>query len=75
MKDGHDVLDNGLLALKDEGAMQSTSKTQLILSMAVECIGQGKLGVDKLLLPMPTYPGILGIGIMPEMPAEHFLPD
>jgi mitofusin len=61
MKNGRDVLDNGLLAVEDEGATESALKTRSIISTALERVGQGKLGVDKTLVPMPTYPGILGI--------------
>ena len=61
MKNGRDVLDNGLLAVEDEGAMESSSRTRLILSTALERVGQGKLGVDKPLIAMPTYPGFFGL--------------
>ncbi|KAF8226027.1 hypothetical protein L208DRAFT_1367695 [Tricholoma matsutake] len=61
MKNGRDALDDGLLSVEDEGAMQSTSRTRSIISNALERVGQGKLGVDNTLVPMPTYPGILGI--------------
>ena len=59
MKNGRDLLDNSLLAVEDEGAMESTSRAQLILSTALERVGQGKLALDKPHIPMPTYPGFL----------------
>jgi len=61
MKSGRDVLDNGLLAVEDEGATEVTSKTGSIISTALERVGQGRLGVDKPLIAMPTYPGFFGI--------------
>ena len=61
MKAGRDALDNGLLAIEDEGAMRSTSRTRSIISTALERVGQGKLGVDNPLILMPTYSGILNI--------------
>ncbi|RDB18939.1 Transmembrane GTPase fzo1 [Hypsizygus marmoreus] len=61
MKSGRDALEHGLEAAEEDGTDKATSKTRRILSTALERVGQGKLGVDKPLVPMPTYPGILGI--------------
>lgn len=61
MKSGRELLEDGLEAVEEGGADKATSKTQSILSTALERVGRGNLGVDKPLLSMPTYPGLLGI--------------
>ncbi|GLB38178.1 putative TRAFAC class dynamin-like GTPase superfamily, dynamin Fzo YdjA family protein [Lyophyllum shimeji] len=61
MKSGRDALENGLEATEEEGADKAASKTRTILTNALDLVGQGKLGVEKPLVPMPTYPGVLGI--------------
>ncbi|KAF8073521.1 transmembrane GTPase fzo1 [Lyophyllum atratum] len=61
MKSGRDSLENGLEATEEEGVDRVASKTRSILTAALECVGQGKLGVEKPVVPMPTYPGVLGI--------------
>ncbi|KAG6900643.1 hypothetical protein C0993_006747 [Termitomyces sp. T159_Od127] len=61
MKGGRDALESGLENTEEERTDKATSTTRAILTDALERVGQGKLGVDKPLVPMPSYPGILGI--------------
>ncbi|KAG6830007.1 hypothetical protein H0H87_009532 [Tephrocybe sp. NHM501043] len=61
MKNGRDALEAGLENTEEDNADKAASKTRHILADAIERVGQGKLGVDKSLVSMPTYPGILGI--------------
>ncbi|KAE9396275.1 P-loop containing nucleoside triphosphate hydrolase protein [Gymnopus androsaceus JB14] len=61
MKSGREALEEGLETLEEEGASGASSKSKTTLAQALERVGQGKLGVDKSLVPMPSYPGILGV--------------
>lgn len=61
MKQGRESLENTLEAAEEQGADKASSRTKTILMNALERVGQGKLGVDKPDIVMPTYPGILGI--------------
>ncbi|KAG6902541.1 hypothetical protein C0995_015359 [Termitomyces sp. Mi166 len=61
MKSGRDALETGLENTEEECTDKAASKTRAILADALERVGQGKPGVDKLLVPMPSYSGILGI--------------
>ncbi|KAJ7600288.1 transmembrane GTPase fzo1 [Mycena floridula] len=61
MKKGREALEDDLEAVEETGSTQATAKTKSLLSQALDRVGQGKLGVDKPAVPMPSYPGILGI--------------
>ncbi|KAF8627452.1 hypothetical protein AX17_006266 [Amanita inopinata Kibby_2008] len=61
MKNGRDNLEDGLEAVEEDGATKSSNRTKVILTDAVERVGQGRLGVDRALVPMPSYPGLLGL--------------
>ena len=61
MKSGRDELEDGLEGVEEDGARKASTMTRTVLSDALERVGQGKLGVDKPLVPMPSYPGLLGI--------------
>ncbi|KAG6849686.1 hypothetical protein H0H93_006304 [Arthromyces matolae] len=61
MKQGRDVLETGLENTEEDCSDKAASRTRSILTDAIERVGQGKLGVDKPLIPMPSYPGILGL--------------
>jgi mitofusin 2 len=61
MKSGRDGLEDGLEIVEEEGASTARSSTKAALEVALERIGQGKLGVDKSSITMPSYPGLLGI--------------
>ncbi|EDR13642.1 uncharacterized protein LACBIDRAFT_245630, partial [Laccaria bicolor S238N-H82] len=61
MKEGHDNLEEALEAVEETGAGKAISQTRTVLNKALERVGQGNLGVDKPLIPMPSYPGLLGI--------------
>ena len=61
MKSGRDVLEEALESVEEAGAGEASSRTKAILNYALERVGQGKLGVEKSLMPMPSYPGLLRI--------------
>ncbi|KAF8827993.1 hypothetical protein HHX47_DHR4000931 [Lentinula edodes] len=61
MKNGRESLEEGLETLEEEGASSASSSSKATLTQALERVGQGKLGVDKPLIPLPSYPGILGV--------------
>lgn len=61
MKEGRDILEEALEAVEETGAGKAISRTRTVLNKALERVGQGNLGVDKPLIPMPSYPGLLGI--------------
>ncbi|KZT11784.1 uncharacterized protein LAESUDRAFT_808763 [Laetiporus sulphureus 93-53] len=61
MKNGREKLEDNLEAVEEEGATTTRSKTKDLLTNALERIGQGKLGIDKASLSLPSYPGLLGI--------------
>ena len=61
MKAGRDVLEDALEAVEESGAGDASSCTEKTLNNAFERVGQGQLGVDNPSVPMPCYPGLLGI--------------
>ena len=61
MKSGRDVLEESLESVEEAGAGDASSRTKAVLNDALERVGQGKLGVEKSLGPMPSYPGLLRI--------------
>lgn len=61
MKKGRDVLEDALETNEEVGAGEASSRTKKILNDALEKVGQGQIGVEKPLVPMPSYPGLLGI--------------
>ncbi|KAH9480260.1 Transmembrane GTPase fzo1 [Psilocybe cubensis] len=61
MKKGRDVLEEALESVEESGAGEASSRTKKLLTDALEKVGQGLLAVDKPLVPMPSYPGFLGI--------------
>jgi len=61
MKSGRDVLEDALESIEEAGAGEASSRTKVVLNHALERVGQGQLGVEKLLTPMPSYPGLLHI--------------
>ncbi|KAK7054383.1 mitofusin [Paramarasmius palmivorus] len=61
MKEGREALEDNLDAVEEDGATSAAVRTKSVLNFALERVGQGRLGVDKPLIPMPSYPGILGI--------------
>lgn len=61
MKASRDVLEDALEAVEESGAGQSSARTKKILTDALERVGNGQLAVDKPLVHMPSYPGLLGI--------------
>ncbi|KAA1476883.1 hypothetical protein DENSPDRAFT_785737 [Dentipellis sp. KUC8613] len=61
MKSSRDVLEDSLEAVEEEGANKTSSRTKQVLTEALDKVGQGLLGVDKPLVSMPSYPGLLGI--------------
>jgi len=61
MKTGRDVLEDALEAVEESGAGDASARTKKTLNDALERVGQGQLGVGKSPVPMPSYPGLLGI--------------
>ena len=61
MKAGRSVLEEALEAVEESGAGDASSRTKKTLNNALERVGQGQLGVSKSPIPMPSYPGLLGI--------------
>ena len=61
MKSGRDVLEEALESVEEAGAGEASSRTKAVLNDALERVGQGKLGVEKSFMPMPSYPGLLRI--------------
>ncbi|PPQ67710.1 hypothetical protein CVT25_009316 [Psilocybe cyanescens] len=61
MKKGRDALEEALESVEESGAGTASSRTKKLLTDALEKVGQGQLAVEKSLVPMPSYPGLLGI--------------
>ena len=61
MKSGRDTLEESLESVEEAGAGNASSRTKAVLNDALERVGQGKLGVEKSSVPMPSYPGLLRI--------------
>ncbi|KAL0574189.1 mitofusin [Marasmius crinis-equi] len=61
MKEGREVLEESLETAEEEGTSKAAVRAKSVLNFALERVGQGRLGVDKPLVPMPSYPGILGV--------------
>ncbi|KAJ3516689.1 hypothetical protein NLJ89_g970 [Agrocybe chaxingu] len=61
MKRSRDVLEEALENVEESGAGEASSRTKKTLNNALELVGQGHLGVEKPLVSMPSYPGLLGI--------------
>ena len=61
MKNGRDVLEEALESVEEAGAGEASSRTKAVLNDALERVGQGKLGVEKSCMPMPSYPGFFRI--------------
>jgi mitofusin 2 len=60
MQNGRDALEENLESVEEDGARKSSSRTREILGLALDKVGQGQLGVEKM-LSMPAYPGILNL--------------
>lgn len=61
MKSGRDALEESLESVEEAGAGDASSRTKTVLNDALERVGQGKLGVEKSVVPMPSYPGLFRI--------------
>ncbi|KAI0762012.1 hypothetical protein BD413DRAFT_485191 [Trametes elegans] len=61
MKSGRESLEESLESVEDLGASRTRLRTKELLTDAVERVGQGKLGVDKSSVSLPSYPGLFGI--------------
>jgi len=59
MKQGREGLEDGLESIEDGGSSKAGKRTKEILTAAIEKVGNGEPGVDKV-IRMPTYPGLLG---------------
>ncbi|KAJ3480993.1 hypothetical protein NLI96_g7974 [Meripilus lineatus] len=61
MKSTKDALEESLESIEEAGATRTRSKTKELLNLALDRVGQGKPGVEKSLISLPPYPGLLGI--------------
>ena len=61
MRSGREALEESLESVEENGASRTRMRTKELLTDAVERVGQGKLGVDSPSVPLPSYPGLLGI--------------
>ncbi|KAJ3475522.1 hypothetical protein NLI96_g11785 [Meripilus lineatus] len=61
MKSTKDALEENLESIEEAGATRTRSKTKELLNLALDRVGQGKPGVEKSLISLPPYPGLLGI--------------
>ena len=61
MKSVQESLDSGLESIEDEGVSTATAKTKASLSLALDRVAHGMLGIEGAGVTMPTYPGLLGV--------------
>ncbi|GBE85080.1 hypothetical protein BKA93DRAFT_825871 [Sparassis latifolia] len=61
MQSGREALEEALESVEEEGASSAGARTKLVLTDALDLVGQGELGVTASGLHMPSYPGLLGI--------------
>ncbi|KAL4249819.1 Mitofusin family protein [Abortiporus biennis] len=61
MKNGREALEENLEHVEETGASHAAARTKDILNDALDRVGQGKLGVDKSIVSLPSYPGLLGL--------------
>ncbi|KAF8269393.1 transmembrane GTPase fzo1 [Lactarius quietus] len=59
MKNSREALEEALEAVEEQGASSANSKTQRMLTDALDRVGQGLPGV--VLVQMPSYPGLLNL--------------
>ncbi|KAI0292651.1 hypothetical protein B0F90DRAFT_1645124 [Multifurca ochricompacta] len=61
MKTSREVLEEALEAMEEHGAHSASSKTQRMLTDALDRIGEGLPGVELSSVQMPSYPGLLNL--------------
>lgn len=61
MKADKDTLEESLESVEEAGASRARMRTKEMLTVALDRVGQGKPGVEKPSIPLPSYPGLLGI--------------
>ena len=61
MKSSREALEDALEVVEEQGARSASSKTQCVLSDALDRIGQGLPGVELSSAQMPSYPGLLNL--------------
>ena len=61
MKNSREVLEDALEAVEEQGARSTSSKTQRMLTDALDRIGQGLPAVELPPVRMPSYPGLLNL--------------
>ena len=61
MKNSREALEEALEAVEEQGARSASSKTQRMLTDALDRIGQGLPGVVLSSVQMPSYPGLLNL--------------
>lgn len=61
MKAGRDDLMDNILSTEEDAVAISSAKSKSVLNAAIDLVGEGKLGVSKPTIQLPSYPGILGV--------------
>ncbi|EPQ54806.1 hypothetical protein GLOTRDRAFT_77565 [Gloeophyllum trabeum ATCC 11539] len=61
MKNSREVLEDTLEHVEEEGASKANTTTRQMLSTALDRVGEGLPGVERPMVEMPSYPGLLGI--------------
>ncbi len=57
----HPTLEEALELTEEDGTCWASHKTTIILSEALEQVGQRHLGIRNAPIQLPSYPGLLGI--------------
>jgi len=61
MKRSHEVLEDALETVEEQGVRLASSNTQRVITDALDRISQGLPGVELGSVQMPSYPGLLNI--------------
>ncbi|KAI0056268.1 hypothetical protein BV25DRAFT_1814310 [Artomyces pyxidatus] len=61
MKNGRELLEDSLEVNEEESVRTASIRTKQRLSDALDCVGQGLSAVEKSLVTMPSYPGLLNV--------------
>ena len=61
MKNGCAAMNECLETVEEDGVSNASKKARDILNIALDRLGQGKLGVDRPSVSMPPYPGFFSI--------------
>ena len=61
IKSNHQILEDALEAVEEQGARLATGRTNRMLTDALERMADGLPGVESSTMQMPSYPGLLNI--------------